>query len=86
MPILVVMFVGYVVWYFIDWALHPDWSYRRVVEVGLIILGILFIYLIGKDGKEAYPQLDEPNDVSPADRVRKIRKDSDDQAEHRLNQ
>ena len=86
MPIRVLIFAVFVVWYFIDWALHPDWSYRRVVEVGLIILGILFVYLIGRDGKEAYPQPDEPNDISPADRVRKIHKDSNNRAGDRLNQ
>ena len=72
------IFAVFVVWYLVDWALHPDWGYRRVVEVGLIVVGIVLVYMIGKNGPEAYPQPDEPHDISPADRVLNIHEGSDD--------
>jgi hypothetical protein len=74
----VVVFVVFLVGYFIHWTSNPDWGYRRAVEVGLIIVGIVFVYLIVKGAEEAFPQQDEPSDISPADRVKKTHEGSED--------
>ena len=81
----VIVFVVFLVGYFIHWLLNPEWNYRRAVEIGLIIVGIVLVYLVFRGAEEAFPQQDEPNDVSPADRVRKLHESPKDPPDDATN-
>jgi hypothetical protein len=76
MVVRILMFAIFVVAYILDFLLHPAWSNRIVIEIGLIVVGILLIAAMYKASKEINPDSDESTNISPADRVRKIHEKS----------
>jgi hypothetical protein len=74
------MFAIFLVAYFLDLLLHPAWSNRRVIEIGLIVVGILLIAAMYKASKEINPDSDDSMNISPADRVRRIHESSNNRS------